>query len=188
MTISINEITNGTALKVNSDVFVVTEYSHVKPGKGSAFVRVKMKSIKTQQVLERTYKTAERLEDVHLEERKLQNLYQNGDEYRFMDLKTYEEIAISKSSIGDAVRFLQDNLEVVGIFHQDEILKVELPTFIVFEISHTEPGLKGDSSRSGNKPATIDTGTQIQVPLFINIGDNVKIDTRTGEYVERVKK
>ena len=174
-------------LRISGDIFLVVEYNHVKPGKGSAFVRVKLKSVKTQQVIERTFKTADKLEDVPLEERKLQNLYQTGETYHFMDLTSYEETTVPKDVIGDGVRFLQDDLEVTGLFHGHEILKVELPTFIEAEITHTEPGFKGDSTGSVTKPATIDTGATIQVPIFINIGDRVKIDTRTGSYVERVK-
>ena len=186
MGISINEITSGIALKLNQDIYMVTDYNHVKPGKGSAFVRVKLRNVKTQQVLERTFRSAEKLEDVAVEEKRLQSLYSSGDAYHFMDLENYEELVISKEMLGDATRFLLDNQEVAGLFHHDEVLKINLPNFIVFEIKHTEPGIKGDSSRAGNKPAEIDTGAAIQVPLFINIGDKVKIDTRTGEYVERV--
>ena len=166
---------------------MVTEYSHVKPGKGSAFVRVKLKNIRTDQVLERTYKTAEKLDDVLLEERKLQNLYRSGDSFHFMDCATYEEKVLSKEILGDSIKFLQDHLEVTGICHDNEVLKIVLPIFISAEIIQTEPGFKGDSSRAGTKPATIDTGMTVQVPLFVNIGDRIKIDTRTGFYVERVQ-
>ncbi|MBN1869895.1 MAG: elongation factor P [Candidatus Omnitrophica bacterium] len=186
MTISINQISAGTGLRIDGEIFLVSEYSHVKPGKGSAFVRVKLRNIKTQQVLERTFKTADKLDDVALEERKLQNLYRSGDNFHFMDCVSYEEIIISQDMLGDSIRFLQDHLEVTGICDGDEVLKIVLPTFILAEITQTEPGYKGDSSRAGTKPATIDTGAIVQVPLFVNIGDRVKIDTRTGTYVERV--
>ncbi|MCK5012321.1 MAG: elongation factor P [Candidatus Omnitrophica bacterium] len=188
MTISINQISSGTGLRINSEIFLVTEYSHVKPGKGSAFVRVKLKNVKTHQVLDRTFKTADKLDDIILEERKLQNLYRSGDDFYFMDCRSYEEKIIPEDVIGDAVHFLQDHLEVTGICYGDEVLKIVLPIFIIAEITHTEPGFKGDSSRAGTKPATIDTGVMIQVPLFVNIGDRVKIDTRTGSYVERVNR
>jgi elongation factor P len=188
VTISINQISSGTGLRINGEIFLVTEYSHVKPGKGSAFVRVKMKNVRTQQVLERTFKTADKLDDVFLEERKLQNLYRSGDDFHFMDCASYEQKVLSKDILGDAIDFLQDHLEVTGICYGDEVLKIVLPTFIIAEITQTEPGFKGDSSRAGTKPATIDTGVTIQVPLFVNIGDRVKIDTRTGSYVERVNR
>lgn len=188
MTISINQITSGMGLLINDVIYVVVEYSHVKPGKGTAFVRVKLKSLKTDQVIERTFKTADKLDDVLLEERKLQNLYRSGDSFHFMDNTSFEEIAVDVSIIGDTLKFLQDNLEVIGIFCNNSIQKMILPMFIESEIILTEPGFKGDSSKAGTKPATIDTGTIIQVPLFVEIGDFVKIDTRTGTYVERIKK
>jgi len=174
-------------LRINGDIFLVTEYNHVKPGKGGAFARVKLKNVKTQQVLKKTFKPVDKLDDISLEERKIQNLYRSGDSFHFMDNTSYEETIISKDLIGDAVRFLQDNLEVTGVYYNNDVLKIILPIFIIAEITQTEPGFKGDSSKAGTKPATIDTGTQIQVPLFINIGDRVKIDTRTGSYVERVQ-
>ena len=188
MTISINQITSGIGLRIDGQIFVVTEYSHVKPGKGSAFVRVKLKNVKTQQVLEKTFKTADKLDDIDLEERRLQHTYQSGEDYVFMDLNSYEEVNVPAAVIGDDVKFLQENLEVTGMCYEGEVLKINFPTFIIAEITQTEPGLKGDSSRSGTKPATIDAGANVLVPLFIDIGDHVKVDTRTGEYVERVKK
>ncbi|VAX37771.1 Translation elongation factor P [hydrothermal vent metagenome] len=175
-------------LRINGDIFIISEYSHVKPGKGSAFVRIKLKNIKTKQVLERTFKTADKLDDVPLEERKLQNLYKSGDSFHFMDYSTYEEMIVPESVIGDDVKFLQDDLEVTGTIYNDDVLRIILPFFIKAEIVQTDPGLKGDSSKAGYKPATIDAGATIQVPLFVNIGDFVKVDTRTGTYVERVKK
>ena len=120
--------------------------------------------------------------------RKLQNLYRSGDHYYFMDMTSYEEKILTEEVLGDSVNFLQDHLEVTGVCYGDEILKIVLPIFIIAEITHTEPGFKGDTSKAGTKPATIDTGVVIQVPLFVNIGDRVKIDTRTGSYVERVNK
>lgn len=188
MTISINQISSGMGLRIGNDIFMVTEYNHVKPGKGSAFVRVRLKNIKTQQVLERTFKTADKLDDVKLDERKLQNLYRSGDVFHFMDCTSFEERVVSIEVLGDAIKFLQDNCEVTGICYDHDVLKIILPTFITAKIVETEPGFKGDSSKAGTKPATIDTGALVQVPLFVNIGDHIKIDTRTGSYVERVKK
>jgi len=186
--ISISQITTGKSILVGADIFLVVEHQHVKPGKGGAFARTKLKNIKTDQVIEKTFKPVDKVEEIILDERKLENLYQSGDSYHFMDHDTFEEVAISKDVLKDAVRFLTDHLEVIGFFYNDEILKVILPTFVSCEITHTEPGFKGDSSRAGNKPATIETGAAIGVPLFINIGDRIKVDTRSGEYVERVKK
>ena len=175
-------------LVIDGQVYRVVEYHHVKPAKGSAFVRVKLRHLKNESVLERTFRTAEKLEDAQLEERRINYLYATGDAYHFMDHSTYEEIAIDKEILGDKVRFLQDNLEVAGIFYDDKIQRVELPTFITAQVTASQTGLKGDSSKAGTKLATIDTGANVQVPLFINEGDWVKIDTRTSGYVERVQK
>lgn len=188
MTISINEIQSGIGLRINNDIFLVADYQHVKPGKGSAFARIRLKNVRTGQVLERTFRSSEKLDDVALEEKRLQNLYHSGNTYHFMDNTSFEEVAVSADIIGDDVRFLQDNLEVTALCYNHQILKVILPTFITAEITHTEPGFKGDSTRSGNKPATIDTGATVPVPLFVSIGDRIRIDTRTGSYVERVQK
>jgi elongation factor P len=188
VTISINQISRGTALRIDNGIFVVQECNHVKPGKGSAFVRIKIKNVNTQLVLEKTYKTADKLDDVELEERKMQNLYKSGDSYHFMDNESYEEVQISKEVLGDNIKFLQENADVLAYVLDGRVLRVEVAMFIEAEISHTEPGFRGDTSRAGNKPATIETGAVIQVPLFVEIGDKVKIDTRTGTYVERVKK
>ena len=189
MGITINEITSGLGLRLDNEIYLVTEYHHVKPGKGSAFVRVRLKNIKTGLVIERTFRSADKLEEIILDERRLQFLYRSGDSFHFMDHESYEEIALSAEELGgEVVKFLLDNLEVTGLCHNHKVLKVALPTFIVTQITEAEPGFKGDSSRSGTKPSAIATGTVIQVPLFINKGDWVKIDTRTGEYVERVQK
>lgn len=188
MTISINEISSETGLRIDNEIYMVLDYNHVKPGKGSAFVRVRIRNVKTGQVLERTFRSSEKLDDVTLEEKRLQNLYQSGDMVHFLDNASYEEVVVPKEVIGDGVRFLQENLEVRGICHNNQILKIVLPTFILAEITHTEPGFKGDSTRSGTKPATIDTGATVQVPLFIETGERIKLDTRSGTYVERAQK
>ncbi len=188
MTISISQISVGIGLRINGDIMIVTEWQHVKPGKGGAFARSKLKNVRTHQVLEKTFRPGDKLDDVDLEERKLQNLYRSDDVIHFMDYSSYEEIEVNIDILGNDIRFLQDNLEVDALVHDDKVLKITLPIFIESEIIHTEPGFKGDSSRAGNKPATIDTEAVIQVPLFVEMGEVVKIDTRTGEYVERVKK
>ena len=166
---------------------VVIEHQHVKPGKGAAILRTRLRNIKTGQVLDRTFRTADKLESVDLEETKFQYLYQSGDSYHFMDMTSFEEVVVPKELIGDQVRFLKDNSEVVATCHQHQVLTISLPTFIISEVTHTEPGFKGDTATNVSKSATIDTGASIQVPVFINIGDRLKIDTRTGSYVERVK-
>ncbi len=176
------------ALQIDSDIYLVTEYHHVKPGKGSAFARVKLRSMRTDNVIERTFRTADKLEDVTLDEKPLQFLYASGDKYHFMDHSTYEEVVLTQDEVGSARLFMPENLDVTGVFHNHQILKVYLPTFITVPISETEPGIRGDSSRAGTKPAKIDTGAVIQVPLFVSTGEWIKIDTRSGTYVERVQK
>jgi elongation factor P len=188
MTVTINQISNGMALLIESELFVVTEHQHVKPGKGSAFVRVKLKNLKTDSVLERTFRTADKLEDAQLDENELEFLYQTGDAFHFMDHTTYEELVLTQAELGDVTKFLLENLAVTGLVHNHKVVKVVLPNFIEAQITSTEPGLRGDSTRSGTKPARIQTGTIIQVPLFINNDDWVKIDTRSGGYVERLQK
>ena len=165
---------------------MVLECQHVKPGKGAAFVRLKLKNFKTDNVQEKTFRGDEKIEEAFVEERKLQYQYASGEMYHCMDQENYEEIAISKIDMGDKAKFLKDNLEISAYFFKNEILEVSLPNFIEFKITHTEPGIKGDTAKSGTKSAQIETGATIQVPLFIDINDKVKIDTRTGTYVERV--
>ena len=186
MTISINQVTSGMGLLIKNDIYIVSEYHHVKPGKGTAFVRIKMRNVKTGAVLERTFKTADKLDDVALEERELEYLYHSGDAFCFMDHTSYEQIFVSEEDVGDAAKFLLENLTVTGMVHEGKVLKVILPIFITAKITETEPGVRGDSSKAGTKPAKIETGTTIQVPLFVDGDNQVKIDTRTGQYVERV--
>ena len=188
MAIGINEINTGIGLKINDEIYLVTEYHHVKPGKGSAFVRVRLRSLKNDAMLERTFRSSDKLEDVNLEEKKFEFLYRSGDTFHFMDHSTYEEVVITQDQIGEGANFLLENLKVEGLTYNNKVLKVILPNFIVAKIVESEPGIRGDSTKLGTKPAKIETGVIIQVPLFINTNDWVKIDTRTGEYVERVQK
>ncbi|MFA5356152.1 MAG: elongation factor P [Candidatus Omnitrophota bacterium] len=185
MAFSINEIKAGVTVLVDGDVYVVVETQHVKPGKGSAFVRAKMRNLKTGNIQDKTFRGDEKIESAFVEERKLQYQYSSGGLSHFMDQDNFEEIAISEDILSDKKKFLKDNLEVSGYFYKNETLNISLPNFIVFEIIHTEPGIKGDTAKSGTKPAEIETGATIQVPLFIDTGDKVKVDTRTGEYIER---
>lgn len=185
MALSINEIKSGVTIFVDDQVWMVIDTQHVKPGKGAAFVRAKMRNMKNSSVQERTFRGDEKINEAYVEERKLQYLYKSGSMYHFMDQENFEEIAISEDNLGDRIKFLKDNLDVSGYFYKGETLTVNLPNFIVFKIMHTEPGIKGDTAKSGTKPAEIETGATIQVPLFIDTGDVVKIDTRTGAYVER---
>lgn len=186
MALSINEIKAGVTVLVEGDVFVVIETQHVKPGKGAAFVRAKMRNLRNQNVQEKTFRGDEKIDQAYIEERKLQFQYASGNMYHFMDQENFEEIAITEEAVGDNKKFLKDNLEVLGYFYKGETLNINLPNFIEVKIIHTEPGIKGDTAKSGTKPAEIETGANIQVPLFINEGDVIKVDTRSGGYVERV--
>ncbi len=186
MALSINDIKSGLTILVDNDAYLVVETQHVKPGKGAAFVRVKMRNLKLNTIQERTFRGDEKIEPAFIEERKLQYQYSSGDMFHFMDQENYEDIAIAKENIGDKVKFLKDNLEVSAYYFRGEVLNISLPNFIEFAIIHSEPGIKGDTAKSGTKPAEIESGAIIQVPLFVNQGDRIKVDTRSGSYVERV--
>jgi len=184
--LSINEIKAGLTVLVDGRVHLVMETQHVKPGKGSAFVRAKLRNLKNNSIQERTFRGDEKVEEAFVDERKLQYLYTSGNIYHFMDQQNFEEITISQDNIEDKKKFLKDNIEISGYFYKNETLNIALPNFIEFKIVHTEPGIKGDTAKSGTKAAQIETGATVQVPLFIDVGDVIKVDTRTGEYVERV--
>jgi len=186
VSLSINEVKSGLTILVDDIVYLVVDTEHVKPGKGAAFVRVKIRHMKLGTVIERTFRGDEKIDQAFVEERKLQYQYHAGGMYHFMDQENYEEIAIPEDTLGDKKKYLKDNLEVTGYFYKNDTLNVNLPFFIEFKIIHTEPGIKGDTAKSGTKTAEVETGANIQVPLFINEGDTVKIDTRTGGYIERV--
>jgi elongation factor P len=184
--LSINEIKSGLTILVDGEAWIVLETQHVKPGKGAAFVRVKIRNLKNNSVQEKTFRGDEKIEVAFVEERKLQYQYSSGEMYHFMDQENYEDVALPKGSIADKAKFLKDNLEVSAYFYKGDILNVSLPFFVEFTITHTEPGIKGDTAKSGTKSAEIETGATVQVPLFINSGDKIKVDTRTGGYIERV--
>jgi len=183
--LSINDIKSGLTMLVEGDVYLVLDCQHIKPGKGAAFARAKMRNMKNGNVQERTFRGDEKIEEAYVDERKLQYLYSSGDMYHFMDQENFEEIAISSDILADKVKFLKDNLDVVAAYYKDDVLTVHLPNFVEYTITHTEPGIKGDTAKSGTKPATIESGAVIQVPLFVEENDRIKIDTRTGGYVER---
>ena len=186
MALSINEVKAGVTVLYDDQVWVVIDTEHVKPGKGAAFVRAKMRNMKNNSVQERTFRGDEKVEQAFVEERKLQYQYNSGHMYHFMDQETFEEIAIPEDVIGDKTKFLKDNIEVNGYFYKNENLSISLPNSINVKIIHTEPGIKGDTAKGSFKTAEVETGATVQVPLFINEGDTIKVDTRTGEYVERV--
>lgn len=185
MALSINDIKSGLTILVDGDVYLIVDTQHVKPGKGAAFVRAKLRNLKNFSIQEKTFRGDEKIESAFVDERKLQYQYSSGGMYHFMDQDNFEEVVIPEDNLGDKTKFLKDNLEVTGYFYKNETLTVNLPNFIDFKIIHTEPGIKGDTAKSGTKPANIETGAVIQVPLFIDSGDKIKVDTRSGEYIEK---
>lgn len=177
---------NGMNIILNKQLFNIVWFQHHKPGKGGAIVRVKLKNIKTGQILERTFRAGEKVEDATLESSKKTFLYATRDEYNFMDMETYEQLVLTKEQLKDKVSFLIENMEVSVLSYNKEIIGVELPITVELKVVYTEPGLKGNTASSTTKPATLETELVIQVPLFINIDDVVRVDTRNGEYLQRV--
>jgi len=177
---------NGLKVELDGEPFVMTYFQHVKPGKGGAFVRTKLKNLKTGRVLDRTFRSGETLEEAEVEDRKMQYLYQDGEQLVFMDTESYDQIPFSAEQVGDVRKFLKENLDVDVIFWRGKPINIELPAFIEAVISQTDPGIKGDTASGSTKPATIETGAVVQVPLFIKEGERIRVDTRTGQYVERV--
>ena len=185
--IDTSDFRNGLSIVVDGQVFTIVEWQHVKPGKGGAFVRTKLKNVRTGAVIDRTFRAGEKFEQAILDRRKMQYLYSTGDEYIFMDTEDYEQISIPKSLVGDQAKYLKEGLEVEVLTHEGTVLGIELPFFLDLTVVDTDPGLRGDTASGGSKPATLETGAVVQVPLFINIGDVIKVDTRTDTYLERVK-
>ena len=177
---------NGFCMLIDGDIFSIAEFQHVKPGKGGAFVRTKLKNMHTGAVLDRTFRSGDKVDEVRLEKREMQYLYSEADLYYFMDLDTYEQMGIASSIVGQAANLLRESENAYVLIARDAAIGVDLPNFVLLEVTHTEPGVKGDTATGATKPATLETGYQVQVPLFINQGDKLKIDTRTGGYVERV--
>ncbi len=179
------EFRKGLKIEIDGKPFVIVEFQHVKPGKGGAFVRTKLKNLETGQVLEQTFRSGAKVEKPDLEEKYMQYLYQEGDQYVFMDTQTYDQVFIASEYLGEAVNFMYPNIDVQVLYFKGKPIGVELPTHVVLEVTQTEPGVKGDTATGATKPATLETGYVVQVPLFVNQGDKLKIDTRTGEYLER---
>ena len=183
--ISTNDFRTGVTVTIDGDAWQVVEFQHVKPGKGAAFVRAKMRNLCTGAVVERTFNAAERMPKAVVDRRAMQYLYQNGDLYVFMDNETYEQSELSKEQLGNAINFLKENMEAKIMVYDTRILGVELPNTVELKVQETEPGIKGDTATGGSKNATLETGYVVKVPLFINEGDVLRIDTRSGEYIER---
>lgn len=183
--IPVNEIKNGMTLSIEGNLFIVTWFQHVKPGKGGAFVKTRLKNLKTGAVLEKTFRSVESVEQVMLEEKVMEYLYNDGENYWFMDTSNYEQVPLTKEVIGDGMIYLKENTKVQIVYYEGKIVGVELPTFVELKVLETEPGFKGDTVSGSYKPATLETGEVVQVPLFIKVGNVLKIDTRTGEYIQR---
>lgn len=183
--ITAGDFRNGVTFELEGQIFQVVEFQHVKPGKGAAFVRTKLKNIITGATVERTFSPTDKMPTAHIERKDMQYLYNDGDLYYFMDLESYEQLPISKDTIGDALKFVKENMNVKILSHNGNVFGIEPPTFVELEVTETEPGFKGDTATGATKPATLETGAIVKVPLFINQGDIVRIDTRVGEYLER---
>ncbi len=183
--ISAGEFRNGVTFDIDGNVFQIIEFQHVKPGKGAAFVRTKIRNVITGAVVERTFNPTEKFPPAYVERKDMQYLYADGDLYYFMDNESYENIPINADKLGDNFKFVKENTDVKVLSYKGVVFGVEPPTFVELVISQTEPGVKGDTATNVTKPATLETGAEIRVPLFINEGDAIRVDTRTGEYMER---
>ena len=181
-----NDLKNGMTLDIDGQLWNVVEFQHVKPGKGPAFVRTKLKQVLTGKVVDKTFNAGVKVDVAILEKRDMQFLYRDGDDFVFMDQETYDQMNIGEDVVGDAVNYMLENAEAIVAVHEGNPLYVELPASVELTVTYTEPGLQGDRSSGGTKPATLETGLQIQVPLFIEQNTKVKVDTRTGEYLGRV--
>ncbi len=183
-----SDLRKGLKIEIDGEPFVVVEAQFVKPGKGNAFTRCRLKSLVTGLVLDRTWRSGERIDRCELEERPMEFLYEADGQYHFMDTASYEQLALPRDQIGEVARFLTENTQVSMLIHRGKPLSIDLPNFVELQIVETEPGIKGDTKSNAMKPATLSTGAVVQVPLFVDQGEWIRIDTRTGEYVERVKR
>ncbi len=183
--ISSNDFRPGVTIELDNNVWRVVEFLHVKPGKGSAFVRTKLKNVQTGNTVERTFRAGETVPQANLEKRTKQHTYKDAENYVFMDMESFEEISLTKEQIGDGVKYITEGMEVNVVTWGEQVLEVELPNSIVMEVVETDPGVKGDTAQGGSKPATLVTGAQVMVPLFISVGERIKIDTRSDEYLGR---
>ena len=184
--ITAGDFRNGRTFEFEGNVYQVVEFQHVKPGKGAAFVRTKLKNVITGAVVEKTFRPTEKVEEAHIERKNMEYSYNDGDLYYFMDQETYDMLPIGKDQIGDALKFVKENMICMILSYKGNVFGIEPPTFVELAVTETEPGFAGNTATGATKPATLETGASIQVPLFVNEGDMIRIDTRTGEYMERV--
>ncbi len=186
MAISTADFRNGMCIEYNNKLCTIVEFQHVKPGKGGAFVRTKLRDIKTGRVVDYTFNAGTKFDSVRLETKKMQFLYSDGTDFNFMDMSSFEQLSIPAETVGSAANWLKENDEATLMYAGDELISIEPPMFVELEVTETEPGFKGDTASNTTKPATVETGYTLNVPLFVNTGDMLRIDTRTGEYMERV--
>ena len=184
--ISAGEFRNGLTVEIDGIVYQIIDFQHVKPGKGAAFVRTKLKDIKNGGVTEKTFRPTEKFPPAHIDRSEMQYLYRDGDLFYFMNEETYDQIAMNKEAVGDSLKFIKENEMVKMLSHNGAVFAIEPPLFVELEVTDTEPGFKGDTATGATKPATVETGATVHVPLFVNQGDIISIDTRTGEYMKRV--
>ena len=186
MVISSNELRPGITVKVDNDIWSVVEFLHVKPGKGAAFVRSKLKSLKTGNTIEKTFRAGEKLEEAHIEKREMQFLYKAGSNFALMDSQSYEQLEVTAQQIGSKVKYLKEEMKIMIMYCDGQILGIEVPNFVELKVVETAPGIKGDTAASNNKPATLETGAVVSVPFFVNIEDTIRVDTRNDTYLDRV--
>lgn len=184
--ISAGDFRNGVTIQYEGDIYTIIEFQHVKPGKGAAFVRTKLKNLKSGGVVEKTFRPSEKVPKAHIERKDMQYLYNDGELFHFMDVETYDQIALNENQLGDSLKFVKENEMVKILSHNGLVFGVEPPLFVELEITETEPGFKGDTATGATKPAVVETGATVYVPLFVETGTVIKIDTRTGEYLSRV--
>ncbi len=186
MAVDTSQFRNGLKITLDGQPFVITYFQHVKPGKGGAFVRTKVKNLLNGKTVEKTFRSGEKVDEADVEEKKMQYLYLDGDSLVFMDQESFDQLPFGQDIVGDATRFLKENMEVEALFWNGKPVNVELPAFVELSVSQTDPGMKGDTASGATKPATLETGCVVNVPLFIKEGETIRVDTRTSEYVERV--
>ena len=184
--ISTNDFQTGLTIEVEGEIYTVVDFQHVKPGKGAAFVRSKLRNLRTGTTTEKTFRAGEKVNKAHLERKEVEFLYKADDEFHVMDVETYDQLALNKDQMGEKAKFIKENQRFNLLVFQEDIIDIDLPHTVELEVSDTEPGVKGDTAAGGSKPATLETGLVVQVPFFINEGDVLRIDTRSGSYIERV--
>lgn len=187
MPVSTTEFRNGLKIEIDGEPYVIVEFQHVKPGKGGAFVRTKMKSLKSGNVIDRTFRSGEKVDVPELEEKTMQYLYAADKDRVLMDTSSYEQISMSEKQLGDSVNYLKENMEIKVLYFKGQPINIDIPMFVELKIARTDPGVRGDTASGGSKPATLETGAVVKVPFYLNEGDVVKVDTRSGIFIERVK-